>query len=190
MKQTNKFMQIFKRANTMIVLCIALVTGVAFVGGEKSVSVNLNSIDTVTVADPPSIQMYYYIEKYAKEYDIPKNYAYGIAYKESRYGGPWHWNYNHKLTSKAGALGPMQIKPSTAAFINDEKVTKAMKLKLKTDIEYNVRTSMKLLRYLKDRSESWKIALGYYNTGSPIVNNYAKTVYKFKPEWREEITQL
>jgi len=187
MKKTNKLMQIFKRANLIILLSIFMVIGVAFVGGEKSLPVSLNSIDTVTVADPPSIQMYYYIEKYAKEYDIPINYAYGIAYKESRYGGPWQWSYNHKLTSKAGALGPMQIIPSTAAFINDEKVTKAMKFKLKNDIEYNVRTSMKLLRYLRDHYDTWKEAIGCYNTGSPIVNKYAMSVYIYKPEWNTEL---
>ena len=45
-----------------------------------------------------------------------KRYAYGIAYAETRYKGPFHWNYNPAQTSCVGAEGPMQIMLSTAIF--------------------------------------------------------------------------
>jgi soluble lytic murein transglycosylase-like protein len=126
---------------------------------------------------PASLQMYYFIEKYAEEYEIPKKYAYGIAWKETRYNGPFHWSYNPAQTSFAGAVGPMQIMPSTAAMMwRGEKISKD---ELKTNIELNVRTSMKLLRYLKNKYRDWKVVFGAYNTGYPMVNQYAIDVYNF-----------
>jgi Arc/MetJ-type ribon-helix-helix transcriptional regulator len=51
--------------------------------------------------------------------------------------------------------------------------------KLMEDIDFNVHTSMKLLRYLYDKYGDWKIVFGCYNTGSPLVNQYALDVYDF-----------
>jgi hypothetical protein len=42
--------------------------------------------------------------------------------------------------------------------------------KLKTDIKYNVYTSMKLLRRLHNRYRDWKVVCGAYNTGRPCIN--------------------
>lgn len=134
----------------------------------------------VKTNDPPSIQMYYYIEKYSQEFNIPRNYAYGIAYCETRYGGPFDWNYVHDRTSPVGAVGPMQIMPSTSKYINKEAVTKE---RLRSDIEYNVKTSMKLLRYLKDKYGDWLLVFGCYNTGRPMINQYARNVHNFIPTW-------
>lgn len=132
--------------------------------------------------DPACLRMYYYIEHYSDSFNIPKKFAFGIAKVETNYDGPFDWNYNHKLTSYAGAKGPMQIMPSTAAFINGEK--KISTQKLKNDIEYNVMTSMKLLRYLYDQYGDWKLVFGAYNTGRPIVNSYARKVYSYEPTWK------
>lgn len=71
---------------------------------------------------PPSMQMYYSIEKYSDSFNIPKEYAYGIAYKETRYQGPFHWGYNYQQKSGAGAIGPMQIMLTTARNLNDDGV--------------------------------------------------------------------
>jgi soluble lytic murein transglycosylase-like protein len=137
--------------------------------------VNGEPIDS---SSPPSLQMYHYIEKYSEEYDIPRDYAYGIAWKETRYRGPFQWDYNHSQTSYAGAVGPMQIMPSTANMMWGGK--KISSEDLKNNIELNVKTSMKLLRHLKNRYGSWKMVFGAYNTGRPMVNQYAIDVYNFK----------
>jgi soluble lytic murein transglycosylase-like protein len=170
--------------NKLKFLTLAILTVLVFL---FFVRVNRNQEPTVsmlksevTTVDPPSIQMYFYIEKYAQEFDIPRNFAYGIAFCETRYGGPFDWNYNPYLTSPAGALGPMQVMPGTAKFINGSRPTNET---LRTDIAYNVRTSMKLLRYLKDKYHDWKIVFGCYNTGRPLINGYAHKVYNFKPTW-------
>lgn len=140
----------------------------------------VQSRDMVTEHDPPCIQMYYYIEHYADSFDIPKDYAYGIAYYETRYSGPFDWDYKQTQTSFAGALGPMQIMPTTARYINGKAVPNK---RLKSDIRYNVMTSMKLLRRLHNQYGDWKLVFGAYNTGRPCVNQYAQNVYTYKRNW-------
>jgi hypothetical protein len=60
---------------------------------------------------PTSLKMYELLEKYSEEYDIPKHIAYNVAFLETRYQGPFHWNYVPARTSPVGAVGPMQIMP-------------------------------------------------------------------------------
>lgn len=132
---------------------------------------------------PTSLKMYELIEKYSDEYDIPKYVAYNVAFLETRYQGPFHWNYKPAQTSFAGAVGPMQIMPSTAKFINKESVSTNV---LRTNIELNIKTSMKLLRHLHDRYGDWDVVCGCYNTGRPIVNGYGKfcaTNVNYQKNW-------
>lgn len=130
---------------------------------------------------PYSIQMYDAIMKYSEMYNIPTRFAFGVAKVETNYDGPFDWRYNHKQTSCVGALGPMQIMPSTCklmwrkkSFTNEE---------LKNNIDFNVHTSMKLLRNLHDKYKDWKIVFGCYNTGRPMINEYANRVYNHKINW-------
>lgn len=133
-------------------------------------------------SSPPCLQMHYAIEKYAEAYSIPINYAYGIAYCETRYSGPFDWKYKHSQESYAGAIGPMQIMPSTADLMwKGENVSRE---KLMNDIEFNVQTSMKLMRKLHDRYNDWKMVFGCYNTGRPCVNDYALNVFNYKPKFK------
>lgn len=124
-----------------------------------------NQLSSVT-----SLEMYELIEKYSDYYNIPKYIAYNIAYLETNYRGPFHISYKPNLTSSAGAVGPMQVMPSTAEFINKEPISKN---NLRNDMELNISTSMKLLNYLYNKYENWAIVCGCYNTGKPILNSYA-----------------
>lgn len=125
----------------------------------------------------PSLVMYEAIEKYSEKYGIPRRIAYGVAFKETRYQGPFHWKYDPKQISPVGALGPMQIMPSTADMM--WRGTKINRSRLRDDIDFNVHTSMKLLKHLHKTYGSWSIALGCYNTGKPIANQYAIDVINF-----------
>lgn len=135
----------------------------------------------VNRTDPPCLQMYYYIEKYADSFNIPKRFAYGIASHETGYKGPFHWKYNPALTSSANAVGPMQIMQATARYINHENVSIS---RLRNDIEYNVMTSMKLLRKLHNLYGDWKTTFGAYNCGYPCINGYAVQVYNHQINWK------
>lgn len=137
--------------------------------------------DSIDQGSPPSLQMYKYIKAYADTFDIPLNYAFGVAYCETRYEGPFQWKYNPAQTSHSGAEGPMQILLSTARYLNKDGVSRE---RLRTDIKYNVKTSMYYLRRLYNRYKSWPIVFGCYNTGYPQVNGYARKVVNFKINWR------
>lgn len=144
---------------------------------KKTIEPKKNSLDLFEsdsrkyVNTSKSMSVYESIEKYSEEYNIPKHIAYNIAYKETRYKGPFDWNYNPHQSSFAGAQGPMQVMPSTARGINKNYVSPE---DLRNDIELNISTSMKLLRKLYDTHGNWGLVCGYYNTGRPIINDYAR----------------
>lgn len=142
---------------------------------EAEIAVSGNLINSQS---PPCLQMYYYIEKYSKQYGIPRNYAFGVAWKETRYEGPFQWKYNPSQESYVGAVGPMQIMPATARMMWKGKVIN--KNNLKTDIRFNIETSIKLLKHLHKTYGDWKLVFGAYNTGRPMVNQYAIDVYNYK----------
>lgn len=145
--------------------------------GDSIINNNFIQHKYISKLDPPCYQMYYYIEKYSKEYNIPKKYMYGIALMETGYRGPLHIKYNHIQESSVGAVGPMQIMKPTAEHILRRTVQRQ---KLKTDIKLNVEISAKLLNKLYVKYKDWKIVFGCYNTGRPMINLYAIKVFNFK----------
>lgn len=168
---------------TWSVFIVGILFGAAVAAGgayvltrDKGAQFDIRLSKNIEDNDPSCLRVYHYIELYADSFQIPRQYAYGIAHAETGYKGPLHWKYNHQQTSPAGAVGPMQIMPSTARWINKDKVSVS---RLRTDIEYNVMTSMKLLRYLYDKNGDWQLTFGEYNTGRPCVNSYAKKVYSY-----------
>ena len=151
--------------------------------------VNINKLKSIeiprakiTSSAPPCLRMYDAIMKWSSIYQIPRSYAFGIASKETGYRGPFHWKYKHTQTSCVGAIGPMQIMPSTADLMWKHK--KVSIVKLMNDVDFNVHTSMKLLRVLHDKYRDWKIVFGCYNTGRPMINKYAIDVFNHKPTWK------
>jgi soluble lytic murein transglycosylase-like protein len=156
-----------------------------YVSTLEVININDNEIELLASSpeSPNSLKMFHFIEKYSEEYDIPKYIAYNIAFKETRYQGPFHWKYVPYQTSSVGALGPMQVMLATSEYINKEKVSPE---RLKTDLEYNIRTSMKLLNRLYKKYNDWSLVCGAYNTGRPMINSYATfcaTNKDYKSNW-------
>ena len=116
-------------------------------------------------------KMYESILIHADSFDVPLYIAFNVARLETGYLGPNHKNYNHKQVSKAGAVGPMQIMPQYASFFAGFPVNKK---ELKENIDLNVYISMKLLAQHFKKYGNWKKVLGAYNTGRPIINDYAQ----------------
>lgn len=149
--------------------------------GRLNEKFDINNLDSLEVSNyGPEIQMYYYIKKYSQEFKIPEEYAFSLAYQETRYRGPFDTLYKHNQTSRAGALGPMQIMPSTAKLICGKKIPKDI---LKNDIKLNVQISMRLLRRLHDKYRNWGLVFGAYNTGKPCINKYSKRILKKQFNW-------
>ena len=141
-----------------VVICI-----VSF--SDKETPVKLNSAQ----------RLYASIMTYAKQYNVPLHVAFNVARIETGYKGPFHDGYNHKQTSSAGALGAMQIMPQYASHYAGFKVKKPV---LKDSIELNVKISMKMLSEWYSRYNDWGKAAGAYNTGRPVINNYARNAIK------------
>lgn len=167
----------------ILIILIAVIILSLLVGERTFHIIHFAKSDVTHNQDLPCLQLYFAIKKYAKEYNIPEEYGFAVAYAETGYKGPLHFDYNPAQVSYAGALGPMQIMPATAAHINKHKPTKHQILH---DIDYNVKTSFKLIRKLKDRYHDWQIVFGYYNTGYPKVNEYAIKVANKTYKWKTE----
>lgn len=134
------------------------------------------------IRSSPSIQMYFYIKKYSKKFGVPEEFAFAIAYHETRYQGPLHFEYDHKKVSSAGAVGPMQIIPRYAHKYAGRVITAE---ELKNDIELNVRISMQMLKKWHKKFGDWAMAAGAYNTGKPIINAYARSVSNLEYKWKK-----
>jgi len=134
-------------------------------------------------AGTTSLQMYESIEHWSDSFGIPKHIAYNVAYLETRYQGPFDFNYNHKQTSSAGAQGAMQIITRWAHQYAERRITEK---ELRTNIDLNVMISMKMLRTRYNSTGNWATACGGYNTGSAIVNDYARYCVSnknYKSKW-------
>lgn len=174
----------FVAASAMFCIGVAIIYGF-----DKDEADEIPFAKEVQMADPelvqgnaPCLKLYNAINKYAAKYDIPHRYAFGIARKETGYRGPFHWNYNPGQISPVGAVGPMQVMPSTGNSIWKKQVPIE---KLMNDISFNVETSMMLLRKLYDKYGDWKTVFGAYNTGKPCVNGYAIDVYNYNYDFIE-----
>ena len=131
------------------------------------------------------IQMHDALEKYSDSFNVPKHVAYNVAYLESRYKGPLHWDYNPSLTSSSGAVGPMQIIPRYAHKFAGRKLSVK---ELKNNIDLNVMVSMKMLRKWHSIHHDWTLACGAYNTGQPVRNSYAQYAtsnINYKNKWNK-----
>lgn len=175
---------------TLLVVLFSITALLLLCSLELKKEMSSNSFEKIdfghgsNVDKPSSILMYENLEKYSDEYDIPKHIIYNIAFLETTYKGPFDWSYNPARTSPVGAVGPMQIMPATANGICDRKVSVN---KLKTDIQFNIETSVKLLRKLYKKYGDWEVVCGCYNTGKPIINEYARFCEKnkdYQKNWR------
>ncbi len=119
--------------------------------------------------------LYECIVRYAPQYDVPFQIAFNVARIETGYLGPYHTSYDHRQTSSAGCVGPMQLMPKYAKIYAQRELNRKVTTKeLKEDIDLNVHLSMIILQELYVRHGRWDFACGAYNTGKKIINKYAK----------------
>ena len=119
--------------------------------------------------------LYECIIGYAPQYDVPFQIAFNVARIETGYLGPYHSSYDHRQTSSAGCVGPMQLMPKYAKIYAQRELNRQVTTKdLKDDIDLNVHLSMIILQELYERHGRWDFACGAYNTGKKTINKYAK----------------
>lgn len=132
---------------------------------------------------PTSLHMYHLLVTASKEYKIPLHILFNVIYLETGYRGPFHWNYNPYKSSYAGAQGPMQIVTRWSHSYAGRRLSDK---ELRTNLKLNVDISCKMLSRLKKIYKRWDLALGFYNTGYPMVNSYAQyasKTYDYKRNW-------
>ncbi len=123
------------------------------------------SCDSVTEQVYP-LEHKEYIEKYAAEYEIPTELLAAVILTES--------GFDHTAKSRAGAVGLMQLLPSTA-----EEICGRMKLEyteqLLTDPESSIKIGAYYLRYLYNNTgKNWDTACAAYNAGIGNVKKWQK----------------
>lgn len=96
------------------------------------------------------------IDKYSQRHGIDSDFVRAVVKQES--------GFNEKATSRCGAMGLMQLMPSTA---NSLGVTNAY------DAEQNIEGGTKYLKGLLDRfGNNKELALAAYNAGPNAVKKY------------------
>ena len=201
---TKKLLMLVNSIKIGIVAGAVIATALTVTKPELQATQESRIPDSIDQGSPPSLKMYKYIKAYADTFDIPLNYAFGIAYAETRYEGPFQWKYNPAQTSPTGAEGPMQILLSTARYLNRDKVSRE---RLRTDIEYNVKyssfaaSSIDVFLVLKDKTKvgifekltpngSFKINLKDLATRYSQWNGNDNVTLIFKPYNRSGVEEL
>lgn len=100
---------------------------------------------------------YAQIERYATEYSVDKYLVLALIKTES--------GYNENAVSKKGAVGLMQIMPTTAEFIAQKLGDKDFKAEKLFEPTLNIRYGIYYLSYLFARFETEEQVLFAYNAG-------------------------
>jgi len=122
---------------------------------------SLNLPNTTTLPDIPEIkgapkgEILNLIDKYSQKYNIDKNLVKSVVKQES--------GFNSNAVSSAGAMGLMQLMPSTA---------KDLGVRNPFDAEQNIAGGTKYLKTLINKYDSVKLGLAAYNAGSGAVQKY------------------
>lgn len=124
---------------------------------------------------PESYRIWHYTKMYTREVkNVPIKYAINILRLETGYTHPLDFRYTPHQTSYAGAEGPYQIMPSTGSYVYGKKLSREQ---LRYDSKLNSWIGINYLSRLISRYGT-QVAAGYYNTGYPIVNDYAVKAVK------------
>jgi len=105
-----------------------------------------------------------YVEKYAKQYDVPENLVYAVIRTES--------SFDSQAVSRVGAVGLMQMMPSTFRWLTDDILAEQLADEALYDPEVNIRYGTYYLRRMYDRYGDWETALASYNAGSGRVDGW------------------
>ncbi|MBQ8762329.1 MAG: lytic transglycosylase domain-containing protein [Clostridia bacterium] len=106
------------------------------------------------------------IEKYSNQYNLDPVLVASVINAESK--------YNEQAISKAGAMGLMQLMPSTAFWVAEKE---KIELNSKEDLfipEINIQLGCAYLNMLLNEFKDENTALSAYNAGSSYVKQWLK----------------
>lgn len=102
-----------------------------------------------------------YIEKYAYEYDVPKELIYAVIKTES--------GFDSSAVSNKGAVGLMQMMPETFEWLTKDILRDNHDVGMLYDPETNIKYGTYYLSRLHRRFGSWDTAIAAYNGGEGNV---------------------
>lgn len=107
-----------------------------------------------------------YVEKYAEQYKVPKTLIYAIIKTES--------DFQSNAVSRVGAVGLMQMMPSTFKDITENFLYENLDTGMLYDPETNIRYGVFYLSWLKTFYDNWDCVLAAYNGGLGNVDKWLK----------------
>ncbi len=106
------------------------------------------------------------IAKYADSYSLDRTMVASLINEES--------SFNPNAVSKVGAIGLMQITPSTARFVANKLGDKNYEDSQLFDPDTNIKYGCYYLKYLRDKFVDTKVVLTAYNAGETTVRLWLK----------------
>lgn len=104
-----------------------------------------------------------YVEQYSAQYGVSSSLVYAVMRTES--------GFREEVESSAGAIGLMQIMPSTFEWLQNAKDGEVtMTSSSLFDPQVNIEYGTYLLSYLRDRYEDENTAVAAYNAGMTNVD--------------------
>ena len=105
----------------------------------------------------------FFVEKYSSKYNLEEAFVYAVIKAES--------DFDEKAISPSGALGLMQIIPSTAKWIADE-FDENYSMESMLTSETNIKYGCFYLNYLFSKFDKMDIVICAYNAGEGAVQNW------------------
>ena len=105
-----------------------------------------------------------YVEVYAEAYGVPEGLVYAVIRTES--------SFDSGAVSPVGAVGLMQLMPSTFEWLTDDMLFEHLESGMLYDPETNVKYGTYCLSFLYDRYGDWELALAAYNGGLGNVDKW------------------
>ena len=152
MKRKRKKKHPFRLALIVVLALLLLGTALYFLLGPK--------IDRALY--PREYQTY--VERYAKQYDVPANLIYAVIRTES--------DFDSEAVSSVGAVGLMQMMPSTFRWLSDDMLGEHLEDGMLYDPETNIRYGVYCLSYLYNEFGLWHTVYAAYNAGPNRVRDW------------------
>ena len=180
----------------LTILAILFFGGVIFIGIRtfgQTPSVVVPTPVSVVALKTHSDSVSHWIKVYSEEYKIPSKMLESVFFQESRFlvGDTTYRSWLVGDGGRSFGIGQVQIRTAQNLWKDSAIVITGKKLRL--DVQFNIKTSAKLLRLLYDNFEAdykkdkdvWLATLTCYNTGEGSFikhgrrfNGYSIEVYK------------
>ncbi|MBQ8408698.1 MAG: lytic transglycosylase domain-containing protein [Clostridia bacterium] len=139
----------------LIILVISIVFGFAF-------DFILTKIEYSIYPKPDEYAKH--VSKYSAEYGVPEDLIWAVIKTES--------DFDSSAESGAGAVGLMQLMPTTFDEITNQRLKDGFDIGMRYDPETNIRYGTYYLSYLYARYGNWDTALAAYNGGLGNVDSW------------------